>query len=524
MHQGWHRIVSKVNTELPDLNDDLLLDFRPNKIEQIKPYIDAVFKSALSVLKHPGFVYKGYTVLSPEERLESIINNPIFKGSIEIQRSTFETMKIGFEFETTPYYVYINVPYMDNHCVTLSGTEYYPLFPIVERGGLHCSDNKITIKVMRAPLSYWRRENGVFVVDGTKPRSEIVVTAKIHQRTRRGKLTEKTPLLIYMLAKFGFKATMAMFKFAEGEISFIAIPPGGTVPKTEGSKPYSYIKVTEQIYIRVLPQTLDEIHKRRVIASLMCIFANNKKFTINDILRPTAEYFKVCLGRYTYPAGQNDELLFRNAEEHLEMTDTLLDSIAQHQLRSIGVDVKDIYELCHWVMYNIDQKLISYKPTNLYDKKIGALDQIMAGLVRDIFNKLFDVINNSHQKKVGLTHQTINKFVRSSSKFNGSWFSSSRIFRPEHAIHNSNWLLTIGGKRILSLDNAETARGGATGHNCVPKALLKAHPSQLVVTSILSIPSSSPCVAGDINPFLIIDKDGNIEEPVWAGEIADAFD
>lgn len=517
MHPAWHRVIKTAVDLLPDFNDDLLIHFRDRKISQIKQYLDTVFKESIKIFANSDFKYIGYTVLSPEDRIATLIQNPIFKGSMEIQKSTFEALKFAFEFQSTPYSIYINVPYTEFGRVILSGTDYYPLFPIVERGGLHRSRDKVIIKVMRAPLSFWRKETIAFVADGTIPFKELVITTKIHQRSRRGKRTERTPLMIYPLAQSGFRQTMNTFQFAQDEIDLVA---------TQSDPAFAYVKVNESTYIRLKPSVLEDINKRRVVATLMMIFLDNKKFNIADVLRPTAEYFKVCLGRYTYPSNQNDELLYRNAREHLTMTNTILDPTAQHQLHSIGIDVADIYSLFTEVYYHIDQWLISYKPTDLYDKKIGALDQIMAGLVRDIFNKLFDIINNSHQKKVGLTHQTVNQFVRSASKFSGSWFSGSRVFRPDQSIYNSNRLLTIGAKRFLSLENTETAGRGAqaSGHNRVPTALLKSHPSQLLVTSILSIPSSSPCISGDINPFCMIDGDGNIVRPVWAEELEHIFD
>jgi len=86
-------------------------------------------------------------------------------------------------------------------------------------------------------------------------------------------------------------------------------------------------------------------------------------------------------------------------------------------------------------------------------------------------------------------------------------------------------LLSIGLKRFLSLESIETdsCRNGKKATK-VAANLITAHPSHLSVSSVLDIPSSSPIVTGSMNPFAIIDTDGNIIVPPFAAEIAHIYD
>ena len=86
--------------------------------------------------------------------------------------------------------------------------------------------------------------------------------------------------------------------------------------------------------------------------------------------------------------------------------------------------------------------------------------------------------------------------------------------------------MSVGAKRFLSLDSIESqGRGsGKRKKTKTPPHLLKSHPSQLVVTSILDIPSSNPIATGSISPYLQIDEEGNIIKPDYADEISHAFD
>ena len=56
-----------------------------------------------------------------------------------------------------------------------------------------------------------------------------------------------------------------------------------------------------------------------------------------------------------------------------------------------------------------------------------------------------------------------------------------------------------------------------------PPHLLRAHPSQLIITNVLDIPPSSPIQTGSLNPYASVDINGNIEKPKYADEIKNVF-
>jgi hypothetical protein len=172
------------------------------------------------------------------------------------------------------------------------------------------------------------------------------------------------------------------------------------------------------------------------------------------------------------------------------------------------------------MFYNIDDLIVTYDPTNLYNKKIGSLDQLMSSIVRDIAHRQYNVINSKQEK---LTQKAVSTFCRSASQ-QATWIGKTQVFRPNPSLYNDNWLLAIGLKRFISLESIETeaVRAGKKSTK-VSARLIKAHPSQLIVTSISDIPSSSPVVTGSMNPFCEIDDDGNIIKPPFADEINDVF-
>ena len=496
---------------LPDFNDDFLLHFREDSIKKIPDYLDVMFRESVKLFKG-RLRYIGYQRLTPDERIKYICNNTILKKKIQIQKSSFEQLKFIFEFENVEYPLHISIPYLDHGAVILSDTQYFPMFAIVERGGLHRIQDGLIIKVMRAPLTFRRSEQFVFTTTDGKVYREIVPTVKIHQGKRgRGKKAGVTPIILYHLVELSFDKTMQYYGFQPGEISL--------VPMTEPSDDWSYIEIRDDIYLKVHNSCFDDLFKRRVIASYLMCLTEYTRFGLRDLIATHPVYYKTVLGKYTYPSTTNAQLLYDNAEKHLETTATLLDPPAQYQLSTIGIQVNGIYELLREVFFNIDRWIVSYEPTNLFSKKIGSLSQLMAPLVSSINTKLFGVIN---AKNEGLTHDTVKRFVTTASQ-GENWMMANSVFRANPTICNDNSLLTVLTKRFRSLENTETK--STTGGRNMPVALLKAHPSQLVVESILALPPSAPVVSGEINPMVQVDMDtGFFIVPDWYKEISHVFD
>ena len=210
-----------------------------------------------------------------------------------------------------------------------------------------------------------------------------------------------------------------------------------------------------------------------------------------------------------------------NAGKHLATTDTILDEPAKFQLRKININVDNIYDFLLVAFYKMDEWLVNYSPCDLYDKKIGSLDSIMSPLVYNINKKLFVLIN---AKDAELKLNTVRSSIKKCSQME-NWVTTNPAFRANPSFCNDNKLITITAKRFRSLENVETAGSRANKKTKVmTNSLLKAHPSHIVVESIIALPESSPVVSGDINPFAIIDDNGQIIKPDWAWEIDHVYD
>ena len=509
----WNRILSQYSSKLPKFNDKMLLGFRESKIDAIPDYLDELFKQSVHMLdkylppEKDRLGYVGYSELTPEERVTYIRSKNNFSKKFEIQPSNFKIIKFEFRFREESFFMHVDVPFLDDHALMVSGIDYYPQFALVEKGGMHRIDDEVLLQVMRAKLKFWRRDRETFVTTDGRTFREVNVTCKIHQKSSAKR--KYPPLLVYSLATIGsFDKTMEFYLGKPGIIQLT------TTPKEE--KGYTYIEVKPDIFLKVTEEGLTDQAVRRVITSLVVIYRFHGKFSVKDL--QDVYYYRVAVGKWTYPTVSDNELLYKNAVNHLNMNESMLDMSAKIQHRSIGIKADTMDELLRQAFHDIDKWISSYQGNNLYQKKLGALDQMMSGLVRSFNTKLFNSIINS---KTGLTRENVNKLMMAGMY--KSWISTSPMYRGRPIRYNDNYLLTIGAKRFRSTENDEMG-GTKSTKSELPKSVLLAHPSQMVVESILCYPSSAPIESGSINPFLQIDDDGNVIPPEWAHEIETIFD
>jgi hypothetical protein len=457
--------------------------------------------------------------LNPDEVIQYIRTNKIIAKRVQILDSTFKLDRYEYEFQGERQPLHVFLPYTVDGRILMANTSYWPLLPEVDSGGLHRTKDEIILKVMCAPITLYRSASFTFHTDKGKIYKEVVNQVKIHQgRKGRGKNACMVPMLLYHLVYHQFDECMLMYGFEPGEIQI--------TQKYTQEQDYSYIKIVEDIYLRVKDTALNNMYKRRVIASYLTCLNEWSHFNYRDLVSSNLMYYRVVLGRYTYSqirgTDPNKAVMYAdNAGKHLATTDTILDEPAKVQLRKIGINVEDIYDFLLVAFYKMDEWLVNYSPCDLYDKKIGSLDSVMSPLVYSIDKKLFVLVN---AKDAELKLNTVRSAIKKCSQME-NWVTTNPAFRANPAFCNDNKLITIIGKRFRSLENVETAGSRANKKTKVmTNSLLKAHPSHLVVESIVALPESSPVVSGEINPYLIIDDNGQILKPSWAINLEHIYD
>jgi len=497
MNDTWKYILEEYANHLPPFNDYLINDYREDNIKEIPSFIETLLQECIILLGEDKVKYLGKQKLSPEDSINYYKTFKYLKNTIQTTYSSFYVMRYDLEFSGNVYPIHVEIPFMVNKAIIQSDTKYFPIFPIIERG-FYRGVNELRFEVRRAWLSFRRTERVTFQPTEGKPYHDTIITGKVHQKKSKYEI----PLPLYHLMKIGWFKTLETYSINKEDL-FLC--------ESIQESRFKYIKIKTNMYLAFNPLLTIDVFKRRVLFSIFTILNFYKKFTISQVYDERPSYFMTVYGRYTYGTHIKDVSNYIHAKKSIAMNDTLLDPSAIFNLKTLGMGVETLEEFLLNVFYTFDDNLKKYNPVDFRDKKLGSLSQIMGFICESIFNNLYDVLNS----KEGLSPKTMLKFVRRSSK-KGNWMSKSNVFRSNPSFYNDNTLLGIHLKKFRSLKNEEISIADGVAQKAkinIPIELLKSHTSQLAVESVLSISTSSPIKAGNINPYLEITKNGDFIIP-----------
>lgn len=502
---SWDEAIGSVKDQLPRFNDYLLKDYREEQVNRFDEFIHTVFQEAIQLF-NGDLKYHGYRVLSPEKRIAYNIENGLIKGRVNIQKSELKLLEFMFEYENQMIPVYLYLPYLHNHALVINDTKFYIKLAIIDKMIFRVTDGVI-VKVMRSPLQFWRTEQITYTDTEGNVYYDAVITVKAHYRKEKASTkVSKTPVVLYILSIYDFDRTTKEFGLPPGSISF-------TNQVVENDKIYTYFKCNENIFLKVEKEVvMHDISFRRFVASILYILKMVKRYTIADLYNQT--FYKMILGKNLYGMNTKEALAAGHAESHLDSLKSYLDRYTKKELEMMRIYCDDVFALFIAVFFNIDNWLINYSPNDLFDKRIGGADLILMGMVKSIFTRFYDTL----KKNKVITIKNIRSMLKMDPmRITGIWKVPS--LQPNNALYNDNVLIGILLKKIRQSSTQENASKKNT--NLLTATDHQFHPSFAAIEALLAIPSSSPGIAGEINPYAVIDKMGyfNKKKMPWYKEI-----
>lgn len=501
---GWNDVVAGVREQLPQFNDYLLMGFRKEQVDSSPEFMDKVFKESVRTIQTRAQLnYLGYRVVRPEEQVEYLLGSPTSKDKINIQRSELQLCEYLFEFEGEQLKVYLFLPYLCRNLIVINDTEYNVLNLIIDKLIVRTTDGVI-VKVMKQPINFWRNKHFSFKsVNGDEYRDVLVTTKAFGGRK---KTSIDITIVLYLMAEYGFE--QAMRKLSVQNVSF-------TDAVSQDDEEYSYFEVKENIYLKTLTDDMESVSHRRVVAAILY----SLKYFTDDIYAAEDVYqcftYRMILGKCLHGRNYNRLLAEGHCESHLESLRTYLDEITKNRLYSERrIECKNIFDLFVYVFYNIDDWLVSYRPNDLFEKRLGGVDTLLSHMVEMVNNQFYNIMSKNKQLK----RQQISKAMRFNVMGISNIYDSPGV-RSKPSAYNDNELFSvlIKKERPLTSANANKAKPG----NTITSKEHQFSPSMLAIESVWSISSSNPGISGDINPFAVIDENGRFlkDKMPWYKEI-----
>lgn len=494
---------------LPQFNDYLISRFRPEKLDGMVQYLDKHLSNMVRVLS--GVEYMGYRELTPLEAATWRINESTDKKKVKVNWSSSRVIQYAFRMDDRDYHMYVQLPYMDESegAIIYNDTRYYPMFILAERL-VRPFKGYITIKLAQAALKFYRSQKHTVKTTDGQVIKEFNITARIHHGTSS---KEPPPLILYHLCQFGYKETLKKYGISPDDMQVV----DNSEKAQEG---YVYFQLPEEKFLKVADRLIQQKQDRgdlknnqRIIIGLLKCLKVWPRYNISDVYSPDTGLWFIILGKYIRKAGTDPGNLIKYARDHWMMYKVFLDPTTQENFRKAGFPCEDEADLLFHVFRNIDQWLIE-EPSNLYGKVIGLMELTIAPFINKLSRELYSIVDP--KKKREIQPEDVKKFVNRTSSENPLWFSSVCRANPD-MIHD-NWLVQIGLKSRREFKNESSSNKKGT-----TMEMLISHPSWLTTESILNLPSQSPVLAGEVNPFLQIDDDGVIQKPEFADEIRDIF-
>ena len=615
---SWDDCIGELRNRLPKFNDYLLIGYKEEQFHQIIPYIEYVFRQACALLSHKtpddNFVeYIDHQVLTPEQALSFISTDKHLTGNVDIQNSDLQLVRFNFRYEYTDkvgqrqygdIHTCLFIPYLVNGAVTKDGTKYFPQLVIREKM-IHHVENGILIKVLRSPITFWRKERNTSTTVTGEKYSDMKIQVKAHQKKSSNK-NDKVPLLLYLLARYGLTTllTNTWFGLSLDDVSFETSCPiqettvasnvvtpiddiedididiatstmedvkedddttssdtdededttsmsdedddedniflsnpdelehinDTKIPLILSAERYShdpneyiYFKCRDDVYLKVKREVMDSVVTKRFVLDLLDIIKMKTNGYMFEQLY-SAEFYKTILGKQLYPNTLNDDLAHNHACDHLDSLEDYLDEHTRDNLDNylneyFGSKIKrtdrnhryhcnNIYELFLLVLTNIDDWISSYIPNNLLTKcleNIESLIMVDEGVGTGIFTKVYNA-----QKSKKFYKTEIENTFKLTATVVIKRIQNVAMLQSLNGLYNDNVLVSVLAKK--SRPNSSKKNRKKNKENLLKSKEYQFHSSVMAVEDILNIPSSSPGITGDINPYLQIDDHGNFLE------------
>lgn len=465
--------------------------------------------------------YIGWSFISPKEEIEILSTKFNGKKVFDLADNSMYSIKLLFSFKNDNISIPMFLPYSDGNVITIGGTKY-GLVNVVTDTVITPEDDKVFVKVGKDklyfksflhPISINGKNDNITVVE-----SDFLKTDSYNIKDILGKV--RTPSIIYLLGKYGFRGTFKKFHNCDvgihkenDDIDFTNNVTFSSMfsknKKFKGRKhdimislPFNdYSEGTLQIIIGFF-YIIDSVFIKDEVYDAIT------SFQIEDELI----FWKTILGKIVFKGNYTTVKLLGEMGSHFDYINNYVDNDTVQKLKSIGVgNVRNIYDLISYLCGNFNYIITTSEEFNLdaSNKYIDMVYYILYNTTSS-FNR---VINNINRKqKRGKVE------IRDIRTIFSLTFSSRQIYRltskgnlnlAVDSIDCSNDLPYHKVTGQLSLQN--TGNGVfRQGIKKFPASARDFNENHYLYGTIHSLPSGAPTGLTRMNIFAEYDDNGKL--------------
>lgn len=519
-------VVKLIDQHVPQLNPDIANGLACKHMRYVDEYVDSVLRAAAKGFPQ-GLEYVGRRICTPEEQFNEISRKKQNRHQFDLARTDFFLVEYSFRFggEEIKTKKYFFLPFVnDGGIIHISGTRWV-ISPVLTDRVISIDEESIFVRLLKAKLTFSRKVNS-FQINGGEIQSVHVVWGNIYNdsaddKSPKPKIRAHCTLGHYLFAKYGVLEAFRRFAncvpvIGEGDITEETYPPHEwVICQSRGIAPTGHGRgIYNPCMTRLAVRRSDyESHMVKNLISAFFYVADHFPTRVTpDNIAPSSgsvtRLWMVLLGHLIKGSAQTEGKLYNDMEDHIGSLDEYVDALVAHELKEVGHDISDIYQLFALLIRNFNDWILGVgdKIASMWDKKFSILYHTCYDVTSSIFKMAFKLTTAAKKKE--LTADRVTSIMNDHLKAGAAY----RLSKEEHPETTTTY--TAGSNKVLKttillLPQSNSSKGkSGKGSSNIMDAKKRMHASVAEVGAFLAIPKNDPSGRARCSPFVQLSETG----------------
>ena len=502
----------------PKFNKQMVEGLCYHRMKTAVEYIDRFIKYGCRSKTDTHLKYLGYKEVSPKDELKYLFGAKGGKsgkseksGKTEYDIAENDIYLVKFFFQYAEYDVreeLLYVPYMHpGNIIHLSGNRRL-VMPVLADKVISVGEKIIFINILTAKYNFSRTYTGV-VVNGKVNRVPVINTELYKNQSKKIEDTTKanTTVLHYLLANYGYSATMKLLLGFVPMITLNDEVAGHVVIKSTGTVPQGYIR-NKQLYqgsqIKfAVPLELYNERSVYCVGNLFYIIDNFPDSIFPGDLDDVGMWRRL-LGEIIHSGNHSLNYLSEKINAHFNDLNSRFDNITIDKLADVGVNATNLIELINVIFLNFNEWIMNASPRSLYNNKTYEVESFALSNITSRITRIVLDINKEELRVDGgvleskIVDKIFQKYFKTKTIFslkNERLFVASVDYTGDHLYPKNTSMVIQQESDFVNVNDGEA--------NTSEKKKLVA--SMATVGSILGLSKTNPTPVIRMNPYVNVD-------------------
>lgn len=510
-----------IDSNTPKMNPILAEGVAYHQMKNAVRYLDEAMQSAAKSFPE-GLVYEGCSKCNPLEEYERSIARS--QKTFDVATSHLRMIKFEFSYNGKRLKpVYVNILFSGPASLTMLNNSEYMISPTLNDIVFSVTMDSIFVRLLRDRMRFQRLTHKFEAIlsDDTPARTELVsvVYCPIHKgRDQRPYMPAETIAVHYLFAKYGF--TEAFRRYAgfvpvvgEDDINHDNYPADEWVICQTGSKIKPKAVRQQDWYRPVVKLAIPREHYNQFTKSMVAgfyyivdHFHNRMRAQWVDNTRQ----WKIILGLMIFSGDKNEGELHEDIDDHIRSTDEYLDVFIKKQLRGIGIEAENLYDILALLIRRFTEwsSAESDRITTLYNKELNVNYFLFFRITKHIFSSVFALTQRVKSRR-NLTAEDIESILNKELTMNRIFKVTSdnkEVSIPQSP--NDSMTFRLTSIMIPQSANESSSRGAKTIN--LNDLAYRLHASLTEVGGYNSMSKNHPDGRHRLNLYALIDSNYQI--------------